>query len=147
MTEKYERIENYPGLNTNPTVDRPYKEIAYNAGNGLVARVRFEARSEKPSIQSDVELELVSSDPIVFVSGSLVDEEGQVLRINGKGFVREQQSHRALAGNAEVVIDEWFDWIAKENIIDDLVNAWVTMNAFEAMFPMADEPMAGEAVI
>ena len=131
---KYDRIPNYPGLNSQATEERPYIEIAYDAGDDLVARVRFEPRVDKPAIETNTEL--VSKDPVVFASGSLVDAEGQVLRIDGKGFVREASSHRMLAGNASANMDEWLDWIAKNIIIDDLVNAWQNMTSFSSMFPV-----------
>jgi hypothetical protein len=129
------RLPGYPGLSTTPL------EIAYDAGEGLVARVRFVPQVFEPTIATNTAL--VPTEPCVIASGSLVDAEGQVLRINGRGFVRPANSYTRLIGDATGTVDEWLDWIA-ERVIDDLTKAWKVMSEFAMFVPPAPPEEAAD---
>ncbi|VXC63715.1 hypothetical protein [Sphingomonas sp. AX6] len=127
----YPRIPGYPGLNDVPTAERPYREIAYQADD-KVARIRFVPVVVEPSTPANIPL--VPSTPGLMASGSFVDADGQVLTINGRGFVREASSQARGIGDGSDTLDQWLDWIAAQEITE-MLRAWDLMTAFADLVP------------
>lgn len=83
-------LPDFPGLQAEWTPERPFFERAYDAGEHGFIRVRV--------VPTIVSAEMVANIPVmprqvaVVASASLVDDQGAVILINGRGIVRPSYS-------------------------------------------------------
>jgi len=127
----YARINDYPGM-ASITEGLGYFEQAYDAGDNLVARVRFKpVQVDAPESSQTIEGPVVPTSLAVKCSSSLVDASGQVIKIAGRYLVRDPAGESWQFDSGDTLDAEvWKDEMAARSI-DELLRARTALLAAE----------------
>ncbi|MCH4893374.1 MULTISPECIES: hypothetical protein [unclassified Sphingomonas] len=129
-------LPDYPGLHPAWTPERPYFERAYETQDGEVIRVRYAPAYRDPGM--DVSIAIAPRDIALMVSASLVDEQGQVVKINGRGLVRPAEG-TGVPPNANVELEPFLIKVARVRA-EELLQFREQMVNLAVLIPPPPEP-------
>lgn len=124
------QLDDYPGLQARDG----WFERAYAVGN-QVARVRFVPQLVDPGLAAQVNIPTIPSVLSVHISASLVDRDGQVKTVAGRGLFQDAESHSwQVADGAALDVEAWLTEKAAE-VVAKLINAAAIWRACELLIP------------
>jgi len=127
-----EPLPDFPGLHGEWTAERPYFERGYDAGKHGLVRVRFEPTIV--SAEMDANIPLMPRQVAVIASASLVDAEGAVILINGRGLVRPSYSFTEAVRPGVTTVDAFLLAVAGL-LTDELVSFRAQAEALALLIP------------
>ena len=127
-----DRLADYPGISPRADLDaRGYFEEAYDIGDGFVMRARFTPIHDETGIAASLPIATLPKSIFVSISRSLVDEDGQVLYIAGRGLVTDPTAHKVFADSTlpnTMAMEDWLDQEAGRHVAE-LKQVYVSLQA------------------
>jgi len=125
-------LPGFPGLQDEWTPEKPYFERAYDAGEQGIIRVRFVPTAVSADMNANIPL--MPRQVATVASASLVDEEGAVILIDGRGIVRPSFSFTEGVRPGVTDIDEFLLTVAGL-LADELVAFRAQATALALLIP------------
>jgi hypothetical protein len=132
----------HPGLHEAWTEDRPYFERAYTVAEepGAVVRMRFEPIAIPAMPEASIPTQ--TQNIYVRVSASLVDGDGQVVMVGGRGVIRPAGGFSQEVSGAVAFDQEHFIMCAAKTQAEDLIVFKRQLEAAPLLIPPAIEAIA-----